>query len=153
MKNIFICIKFLSVFTVIFLYSCKKNPEGDSEVIVPDGFSVREAGENARNGRIAFAQCAVCHSFKKDAPHRIGPNLYGIFGKPAGNSLNYTYSTAMKNSGIVWSEEALGAFIENPGKYIPGTRMAYQGEKNGQVRNNIIDYLKNIENSGHSPSL
>ena len=44
----------------------------------------------------------------------IGPTLHKVIGRPAGSVAGYSYSTAMKSSGIVWSEEKLFAYLEKP---------------------------------------
>jgi len=36
---------------------------------------------------------------------------------------DYPYSSALRNSGIIWEEDTLDLFLEDPQKYIPGTHM------------------------------
>lgn len=54
----------------------------------------------------------------------------------------YAYSSANKNSGIVWTKDKLFAYLENPRKYVPGTKMSFAGLKNPQGRADKIAYLK-----------
>jgi len=42
--------------------------------------------------------------------------------KPSANE-DFVYPDAMKNSGVVWKEDALDAFIGKPTNYIKGTKM------------------------------
>ena len=42
-----------------------------------------------------YKWCRFCHTVDKNAPHLVGPNLYGIFGQTAGRVPNFTYSTAL----------------------------------------------------------
>jgi len=43
---------------------------------------------------------------------------------------------------VVWTEETLFDYLENPKKYIPGTKMAFAGFKKEKDRNDTIAYLK-----------
>jgi hypothetical protein len=54
----------------------------------------------------------------KGAGHKQGPNLYGFFGRQSGQAENYSYSTANKKSGVIWGEDTLFEYLENPKKYI-----------------------------------
>lgn len=94
------------------------------------------------DGKRAFAPCGVCHVVEQGKRSLVGPNLYAIVGTPAGKSDDFAYSSALRDSGIVWTEENLDAFIENPRALIPGNRMAFVGEKRAERRTAIIDYLR-----------
>jgi cytochrome c len=48
----------------------------------------------------------------------------------------------MKGSGITWSEKYLFAYLANPGKTIPGNKMAFGGIADETERANLIAYLK-----------
>ena len=100
-------------------------------------------------GRMAFAACAVCHSVRDpEAPGyatMVGPSLYRVVGARAGHVATYDYSQAMRESGLVWDEATLDAFLENPQQIVPRTRMAYVGEKNADRRAALIAYLKTLQ--------
>ena len=72
----------------------------------------------------------------------LGPNLNGLFGRQTGQAAGYSYSTANISKGITWSEETLFEYLENPKKYIPGTKMVFAGLKKEAERNDLIAYLK-----------
>ena len=76
-------------------------------------------------GKAAFAACASCHQVGPQARGGFGPQLNGILGRRAGSSPDYKYSAAMANSKIVWTEASLTAFILDPGKTVPGTKMRF----------------------------
>src|ERR1041385_7160508 len=78
---------------------------------------------DANNGKAIFSRCAACHSAAKEGPNMIGPNLYGIVGRKAATKSGYSYSTAMKNSGIPWTDQRLNAYLARPQQIVPGTRM------------------------------
>lgn len=47
-------------------------------------------------------------------PHKVGPNLNGFYGRKTGQAEGYAYTAANKNKGIVWSDETLFEYLENP---------------------------------------
>ena len=73
----------------------------------------------------AFTACTSCHQIGPDARNAFGPQLNGLFGRPAGSVAGYGYSAAMKNSKIVWNEQTLAAFIRNPDRTVPVTKMRF----------------------------
>src|SRR5262249_581773 len=61
--------------------------------------SKAEAAGDAAAGQQVFARCAVCHSAKA-GENKIGPSLFGVFGRKSGTAPGYDYSPAMKTAGI-----------------------------------------------------
>ncbi|MDX1710895.1 MAG: cytochrome c family protein [Rhodovibrionaceae bacterium] len=92
-------------------------------------------------GEKLYRQCKACHVVDKEQ-NRVGPHLVGLFGREAGSVEGFKYSDAMKESGIVWDEETIGAYLADPKGYIPGNRMPYAGMKDEQDRADIIAYMK-----------
>jgi cytochrome c2 len=90
------------------------------------------------------ARCVACHAFEKDGAKRTGPNLHGILGQAAGNRPGFSSSSAMKESGIVWTPQTLDAFIAAPGDVVPGNRMSFPGESDAAKRKAILAYLEGI---------
>ena len=67
-----------------------------------------------------------------------GPNLFGIFGRIVATESNYTrYSTQALYKKTKWDDENLHKFLTNPKGFIPGTRMVFDGLKNGKDRKGI----------------
>ncbi len=95
-------------------------------------------------GAAIFKRCVACHSVEKDGPAKQGPNLNGLFGSKAGTHASYAgkYSDAMKSSGVVWTEETVSQYLENPRGFIPKNKMIFVGLKKPDERENIIAYLK-----------
>ena len=76
----------------------------------------------------------------------MGPALHGLFGRQSGQVSGFSYTDANKNKGVVWEEDTLFDYLENPKKYIPGTKMAFAGFKKPQERADVIAYLKEETN-------
>jgi cytochrome c len=92
-------------------------------------------------GQAAFARCKICHSVQAGAPSPVGPNLHGVFGRKAGTLEGYSYSEAMKNSGIVWDDETLTKYLRDPRGTMPGNKMAFPGIKSDDEVPNLLAYL------------
>lgn len=103
------------------------------------------AAPDAALGRKEFNACAVCHSVDEGGAARVGPNLFGVYGQPAGQRDGFAYSPALRDSGLTWDDETLDAFIENPQTLVSRNRMAYPGQRDAQKRANIIAYIKTLQ--------
>jgi cytochrome c len=68
--------------------------------------------------------------------------LNGIFGRKTGQAAGFSYSDANIKKGITWNEDTLFEYLENPKKYIPGTKMVFAGLKKPNERGDLIAYLK-----------
>lgn len=90
----------------------------------------------------AVTQCVACHSFDENGPRRTGPNLHGVVGRKAASQPGFTYSGALKNSGLIWTPEALDTFLTAPARMVPGTRMGFTGEADPARRKEIIAYMQ-----------
>jgi cytochrome c len=76
-------------------------------------------------GQQAFHPCASCHQLGDGRGGGFGPALDGVIGRRAGSVAGFAYSPAMRQSGVVWTEQRLAAFIQSPDKVVPGTRMRF----------------------------
>lgn len=60
--------------------------------------------------------------------------MFGLFGRKTGSVGDYNYTDANRQKGVIWSDGTLFEYLENPKKYIPGTKMAFAGLKKAQER-------------------
>lgn len=98
-------------------------------------------GANIKLGKKEFNKCKACHTAGKGQPNRIGPNLYGVFGRKAGSVEKFRYSKAMKGVDWTWNLETLDKWITNPRADLPGTHMTFVGIKDETMRKNLLAYL------------
>ena len=99
--------------------------------------------QDTEHGKTIFKACAACHA--TDHANRVGPGLEGIIGRKAGTAPGFSYSSAMKQSGIVWDSKTLDAYLESPQKTVPGNRMTYTGLKNPTDRTDLVNYLATLK--------
>jgi cytochrome c len=92
----------------------------------------------------SFALCGACHTTSNDSAHGMGPNLRGVIGRKAGTQKGFSFSGAMKDSGITWSAEELNRFLESPREVVPNSSMMYFGEADPAKRKEIINYLTQL---------
>ena len=104
-----------------------------------------------RGKKAAVKQCFACHDITEDKQNRVGPPLWGVFGKPAGWVEGYPYSDAhlSKKDSIVWDEATLDAYLQDPKSLIPGNKMAYPVAgmplMSDEKRKNVIEFLKSLK--------
>jgi cytochrome c len=99
------------------------------------------ASADVSKGESSAKKCAACHTFGKGEPNRVGPNLYGVVGRPKGTEGGFAYSDAMKKKGGNWTIDDLNEFLQAPQKYAPGTKMSFAGLPRGGERADVLAYL------------
>ena len=87
-------------------------------------FTSQAFADDVENGEAVFKLCRTCHQIGDTAKNLIGPVLNGIVGRKAGSVEGFTYSDANKDAGakgLVWSEDILLKYLENPAAFMPKT--------------------------------
>jgi cytochrome c len=100
------------------------------------------AGDAAKGAEVFKAMCSSCHTIEKGVGNgALGPNLFGISGHSAAAAANFGYSPAIKGSGIVWTDDKLKAWVQNPQKVIPGAKMILIHTPNAEQAENVVAYV------------
>ncbi len=112
-----------------------------------DPFTQMVLDASAEDGLANAAVCLACHSVEEGQPHKLGPNIHGVYGRAVASAAEYPYSDAMKAHAAEashWDLEALNVYLAAPMEVVPGTKMAFAGVKDDAQRAAIIKWLHEI---------
>ena len=88
--------------------------------------------------------CVSCHNFAEGAGAKIGPDLYGVLGRPVASAAGFDYSSALKKHSGPWTFAELNEWLYSPRAYAPGTKMSFAGIENDKARGDVIAYLRTL---------
>jgi cytochrome c len=113
---------------------------------------------DAAKGEAGFKQCQTCHSVVDGAGEvlagkgaKIGPNLFGVFGRQIGSLEGFKYGDsimAVGATGLTWDEAAFVKYVQDPGAFLKETlgdkgaktKMAFK-IKNADAAADVYAYL------------
>ncbi|MBD3788265.1 MAG: cytochrome C [Sphingomonadales bacterium] len=95
--------------------------------LAPLAFAAPSLAQDAAAGEKIFAKCKACHAIT--APDgtsivkggKVGPNLYGIVGRPAASYPDFKYGDgilAAAAAGLVWDEALITEYVVDPTAFI-----------------------------------
>ena len=101
-------------------------------------------GNAAKGAKLFKAKCATCHTCNEGGPQKQGPNLFGVLGRKAGEKAGFTFTKALKEKQIAWTDDNLLSFLAGPKAFAKGTSMAFPGFKKECDRADVVAYLKTL---------
>ncbi len=116
------------------------------------------AAGDAAKGEKDFKQCQTCHMVVDDAGEtlagkgaKVGPNLYGVFGRTAGSLEGFKYGDSMVAAGaagLIWDEATFIEYVQDPSGFLQTRlddkkakgKMAFK-VKNAEIAADLYAYL------------
>ena len=110
------------------------------------GAAVTVSAADALAGKLYFRQqCALCHSAEPgDNGGAQGPDLGGIFERRAAGNPAFSYTPALKDSGLQWDAATLSRFLAAPMLVVPGSAMVIAVPET-QDRDNLVAYFSALK--------
>jgi cytochrome c len=102
------------------------------------------ASASVEHGAQVAKQCTICHNFQEGQGPKVGPDLYGVVGRPVASVSGFNYSAALKAMGGTWTFDALNKWLTDPRNDVPGTAMTFAGLQNEKQRADVIAYLDSL---------
>ncbi len=112
------------------------------------GFPEPYATADYDRGKRTFKLCMSCHVIQEGGPNRVGPNLYGLFGREIGTVEGFAYSDAVLAADFTWTPAKLEEWLADPRGFLPGNRMSFAGVRRPEDRHAVIAYI--MSESGYA---
>ncbi|MGD0023143.1 MAG: cytochrome c family protein [Xanthobacteraceae bacterium] len=116
-------------------------PKGAAPAPAEVPFDDLLAAASIQQGSQIAKQCQACHNLGKGEGNKVGPDLYGVVGRPVASVPDFNYSDALKAKGGTWTFDALNTWLTNPRTDVPGTAMMFTGIPSEKQRADVIAYL------------
>jgi len=136
------------ILPVILLTACGGGGESTSSSTPAPSAETAPAVQTAtaltpmERGKKLYKRCVACHTLEDGGKHKVGPNLWAVYGAKAGAKEGFNYSKVMAASEIIWDDATLDAYIKKPAEFMKGNRMSFVGIKKQEDRDAILLYMK-----------
>jgi len=107
-------------------------------------FGYKAPNMEAKAGIQVFTKCKKCHSMDP-ARNTFGPNLRGVYQRPAASLARFEYSEELKKSGIVWDEANLRDWVAGNTWLVRGSRMRHVQITDATERDYLVAFLKSFK--------
>lgn len=101
----------------------------------------------ATGARFFERKCSQCHDGEKTGGHAKGPFLWNLFGRQAASIAGFTFSDAMKRSGIVWDYATLDHYLADTERAVPGKAMNFVGIPDPALRAAVLLHLRSLNDT------
>ncbi|MDJ0699079.1 MAG: c-type cytochrome [Woeseiaceae bacterium] len=128
--------------------SSVRNTEPSSGALIASAAEADEAQQRlVKKGRSQFLHCNSCHVVDAAAPppfgDSLGPHLEHIVGRVSASVEGFAYSEELQALDVVWDEETLDRWLQQPEAMVPAMCEPFMGMANPEHRKALIAYLKN----------
>ena len=106
------------------------------------------AGDVAKGAKV-FNKCKACHAAEKDAKHKVGPTLFGIYGRKAGTIEGFNRYKGLVGADWTWDEALLKEYLHDPKEFThkrtgKNSVMTFKLTKDDEIAD-VIAYLKTLQ--------
>lgn len=120
-------------------------------------FAAPSFADDVEAGAKLFTKCKACHSIIADdgtaivKGGKVGPNLYGVVGRPAASYPDFNYGDGIKGAaaaGLIWDEALIAEYVVDPTKFIDShggtgaSKMTFKLPKGGEQ---VAAYLASVK--------
>ena len=107
------------------------------------GIAAPPAAADIDGAKLFKKKCTIYHRLDESGKKRVGPNLWGVVGRPIASAPGFKYSKGLgKHAGKTWPEENLDTWLTKPRAFAKGMRMAFPGFRKAGQRAVVIAYLR-----------
>lgn len=134
---------FRRTFTALAMLACSvvvANAAGDA----PSGQGTPVKGDPVKGAQV-FKRCAICHTAERGGAEGLGPNLFGIAGTKAASRPGFSFSPALKQSGLVWDEATMTQWVAAPARLVPKNKMFFAGITSKKQQADLVAYLEKLK--------